>query len=167
MRIDFFEASCKTESSNSSFGLCDDTPPPEKPAYINEDTPSKWIGIVTNLNKKKICFYAIDNCVKILKADGISKESRCDGMLHYDKCILFVELKMRGSSGWLIKARKQLSNTLQIFLKEHQNTMVFDKIEAYACNGLKPVAIKANNIELQKFKDDTGLIMHAQQNIII
>jgi hypothetical protein len=41
----------------------------------------------------------------------------------------------------------------------------FEKVEAYACNSLKPFANKGNNTELQKFKDDTGLIMYAQQEI--
>ncbi|MFA6401655.1 MAG: hypothetical protein WCX31_08525 [Salinivirgaceae bacterium] len=166
MPINFFDIVCKTESKNNNFGLCDDTPPPEKHAYIDEKNPSNWIGKVKNSKNKQANFYAIDNCVTILKADGVSKESRCDGMLHFDNSILFVELKMRGSSGWLVKARKQLTITLNKF-KLNNNIYDFEKIEAYACNGLKPLANQGNNIELQKFKDDTGLIMYAQQDIVI
>jgi len=166
MPIIFFDIACKTQSNNSNFGLCDDSPPPEKPAYIEENDQSKWIGKVANPTNKNVDFYAIDNCVEILKPDGVSKESRCDGMLHFDNSILFVELKMRGSSGWLIKARTQLTITLGKF--QLDNSLVdFDKVEAYACNGLKPFANKGNNTELQKFKDETGLIMYAQQDIAL
>lgn len=166
MSINFFDDTCKTESNKSNFGLCDDTPPPEKPAYIDENNPSKWIGKVINSTKKDVDFYAIDNCVRIFKADEVSKESRCDGMLHFDKNLIFVELKMRGSSGWLAKARAQLTVTLNKF-KLDNNLSDFDKTKAFACNGLKPSANQGNNIELQKFKDDTGLIMYAQQDIDI
>ncbi len=87
-------------------------------------------------------------------------------MLHFDNSVLFVELKMRGSSGWLMKARTQLTFTLGKFQLDN-NLAVFDKVEAYACNGLKPFANQGDNIELQKFKDDTGLIMYAQQDITL
>ena len=166
MPINFFDGACKTESNKAQFGLCDDTPPPEKPAYIDENDQSKCIGKVASPTNKDVYFYAIDNCVDILKADGISKESRCDGMLHFDNSLLFVELKMRGSSGWLVKARTQLTITLAKF-QLNNNSTDFDKIEAYACNGLKPFANQGNNIELLKFKDETELIMYAQQDISI
>ena len=166
MPINFFDAGCKTESNRNHFGLCDNPPPGEDPAYIDEHDPFKWIGIVNNPTNKDADFYAIDNCVTILKADGISRESRCDGMLHYDNTVLFVELKMRGGSGWLSKARSQLTITLGKF--QEDNTLTdFDKVEAYACNGLRPAANQGNNSELQKFKDETGLIMCAQQDIYI
>lgn len=166
MSINFFDVACKTESNNSNFGLCDDTPPPENPAYIDENNPSKWIGKVHNRRNKDVDFFAIDNCVTISKSDGVSKESRCDGMLHFDNNLIFVELKMRGSSGWLVKARTQLTITINKFQPDF-SLINLNKIEAYACNGLRPYANQGNNIELQKFKDDTGLIMYAQQEIII
>lgn len=166
MPINFFDAGCKTESRRVKFGLCDDTPPPANPAYISEHTPSNWIGIVNNPTPKDVDFYAIDSCVTILKPDGINMESRCDGMLHFDNTILFVELKMRGGSGWLSKARKQLTITIDKF-KIDNPLANFDKVEAYACNGLKPAVISARNSELQQFKNDTGLILYGQQEINI
>jgi hypothetical protein len=170
MPINFFDAGCKTESNITKFGLCDDPPNhplPDTPAYIDEYDTSKWISIVNNPTEKKADFYAIDNCVTILKPDGISMESRCDGMLHYDNTVLFVELKMRGGSGWLSKARTQLTITIDKFKTE--NPLVnFDKVEAHACNGLKPAAITGNNTEIEKFKIETGgLILNAGQNINI
>lgn len=169
MLINFFEGVCKTDSNKTKFGICDDPPlppVPNAPAYIDEPNSHKWIGVVNNPTEKKVDFYAIDNCIIILKADGVNNESRCDGLLHFDKSIIFVELKMRGAGGWLSKARSQLTITIDKF-KENNNLSDFDQIEAYACNGLRPYANQGNNSELQKFKDDTGLIMHAQQEINI
>lgn len=166
MPINFFDAGCKTESSINQFGLCDNPKPAEDPAYIDEDTPSKWIAIVKNQTNKDVDFYAIDNCVTVLKPDGVNLESRCDGMLHFDNTVIFIELKMRGGSGWLSKARSQLTITLGKF-KEENTLADFDKVEAYACNGLRPTANQGNNTELQKFKDETGFIMYAQQEIEI
>jgi hypothetical protein len=166
MPINFFDSACKTTTNKAQFGLCDDAPPSENPAYIDENDQSKWIGKVSNTLNKKVDFYAIDNCVEILKEDSVSTESRCDCMLHVDNSLLFVELKMRGSSGWLAKARTQLTITLNKFQLDN-NLNDFDKIEAYACNGLKPSANQGYNSALQKFKDDTGLIMYAQQDITL
>jgi len=166
MPINFFDGACRTKSNNDRFGLCDDPPPSERPAYIDESEQTKWIGKVINPANNEVNFYAIDNCVEILKEDGASKESRCDGMLHFDNSLLFIELKMRGSSGWLTKARSQLTNTIDKFQRDN-NLTDFDKVEAYACNGLKPFANQGNNTELQKFKDDTGLMMYAQQDITL
>lgn len=167
MPINFFDAGCKTESCKDQFGLCDNPKPAEDPAYIDEKNPSKWIGIVHNPLKKDVDFYAIDNCVTILKPDGVNTESRCDGMLHFDNTVLFVELKMRGGSGWLAKARSQLTITIDKFKAENPLTN-FDKVEAYACNGLKPAAITGKNTEIEKFKIETsGLILNAGQNINI
>jgi hypothetical protein len=165
MPIMFFLTQCKTSSNNENFGLCDNPPPAIDPAYIDEYETSKWIGIVHNPTSKNVDFYAIDHCITILKTDG-NIASRCDGMLRYDNTLLFVELKQRGSSGWLLKARNQLAATIAKF-KEDNNFTDYDKVEAYACNSLRPSAIQGNNTELQKFKDDTGLIMYAQQNIYI
>lgn len=165
MPIIFFDNHCKTSSNIESFGLCDDPPPSENPAYIDENNSSKWIAIVNNPMNKEIDFYAIDNCVNILKANG-KTESRCDGMLNYEDKIIFVELKMRGSSGWLAKARCQLTITFNKF-KENNILTNYSSIEAYASNSLKPLANQGNLAQIQKFKDDTGLIMHVQQQINI
>jgi hypothetical protein len=163
MPIDFFKLHCKTESKRLRFGLCDDTPPPVRPSYIDETDSTKWIGIVNNPDRKNIEFYAIDNCVDIRKPDG-NIESRCDGMLHFDNNLTFVELKAQGNRKWLTKARSQLTITIEKF-KEDYSLTDYDKVEAYACNSLKPAANPAYITEIQKFRDDTGLLLHAQQEI--
>jgi hypothetical protein len=165
MPIAFFESRCKTESNNVKFGLCDDPPPLQSPAYINENDATKWIGIVNNPIGKHVDFYGIDNCIDIRKADG-NMESRCDGVLHFDNSLSFVELKMREGSGWLSKARSQLTITIEKF-KEKYDLTVYNKVDAYACNSLRPAANQGNSTQIQQFKDETGLILYVQQDIII
>lgn len=188
MPINFFDENAKTSSSKIRFGLCDDTPPSGKPAYIDEENPDKWIGIINNSTRKQTYFYPIDNCIllyrrKIAKDKNViirkihtfiiklfdikEKESSCDGMLRYDNDLIFIELKSRESRHqWLAKGKKQLTITIRKFQKNH-DSKAFTKIEAYICNSLRPMASKNYAIEIQKFKDDTGLILNVQQNINI
>lgn len=87
-RIDFFLEESKTHSNKCVFGLCDDDN--EMPAYIDEDfenKDSKWIGEIHNGLKREICFYPVDHCVEIKRADGKMSE-RCEGFC----CILKTEL---------------------------------------------------------------------------
>ncbi|MCB9036883.1 MAG: hypothetical protein H6557_09715 [Lewinellaceae bacterium] len=163
MAINFLDTNCRTESNKGQFGLCDDPPPAADPAYIDETDASKWIGIVNNHTRINIEFYAIDNCVTVLRADG-SLESRCDGLLSYQENLIFVELKPRGGGQWLKKGREQLTITINRFKLEHDIT-VFNKVEAYVCNNLRPLAHSGQASNIQKFRDDTGLILRGQQTI--
>ena len=157
MPIDFFQINCKTESNNNSFGLCDDPPPSLSPAYIDEIDSSKWIATVNNPTQTTVQFYAIDNCVQILRPDG-SIESRCDGLLSYSNKLSFIELKSREGGQWLQKGRKQLTIIINIFKSEYDIT-AYSKIEAYVCNNLRPLAHIGQASNIQKFKDDTGYIL--------
>lgn len=165
MSIDFFKECCKTTSKNNKFGLCDDPPPANNPAYIDESDEPKWIAEVQNINETLVGFYAIDHCVDIFKSDG-EMESRCDGMLHHENNLTFVELKDRGSRGWLSKGRDQLTITVSAFKSAH-DINAFDEVVAYICNKQRPLAITGNNTEVQRFKDDTGFLLRPDRNIII
>lgn len=167
MPIDFFEKVCKTTSNKNEFGLCDDPSPSTNPAYIDHIDVSKWIGIVKNESEKQIDFYAIDHCIDLLRPDA-KMDSRCDGMLHYDKSLIFVELKATKIKGgeWLTTGRKQIKITIDHFITNH-DIKSFDKVKAYVCNQHKPRANQGHTVQFQKFKDQTGLILRAQQNIII
>jgi len=48
MPIEFFKATCKTESAAEQFGLCGDPPPASNPAYIDESNSSNWIATVND-----------------------------------------------------------------------------------------------------------------------
>lgn len=165
MPIDFFEGKCKTDSSKNKFGLCDDPPPAENSAYINEDDQAKWVATVNNENNKEISFYAIDHCVTILRPNG-DRESKCDGILRFDNNLIFVELKDRSSKGWLTKGREQLTTTIEKF-SENYNISSYTKAEAYVCNKQRPMANTGNKELIQRFKDDTGLILKVQSTISV
>lgn len=165
MSIDFFDTTHKTSSNSLEFGLCDDLP--KQPAYIDNNIHnkvSKWIGIVNNLNAKNVDFYPIDNCLEIKRPNG-ELESRCDGMLHQDNNLIFVELKDRGSN-WLKKGCEQLVKTINVF-KIYHDISNYSKIEAYVCNKQKPLFNTGNITHIQKFKDDTGSILNIKQIIDI
>jgi hypothetical protein len=163
MPINFFDSSCKDSSNKEKFGLCDDPPPAQERAYIDEINRSKWIAIVNNPKKAEVEFFAIDNCVDILKPNG-TMGSRCDGLLFYDKNrLIFVELKSREGGQWLKKGREQLTKTIEKFKAEYDITPYH--VEAYVCNSLRPLAHIGQAVNIQKFKNDTGFILNGKQEI--
>ena len=165
MPINFFLNTCKSNSSSSEFGICDDTPPPASPAYLNENDRTKWVAIVKNPDHKTANFYAIDNCINILRPDG-NQESRCDGLLQVEKDLIFVELKSRESSGWFKKGREQLTTTINLF-KANNEMNNFNSIQAYVCNDQKPRSNVGRAASIQQFKNDTGYILRDMQEILI
>ncbi|MCT4602637.1 MAG: hypothetical protein N4A59_07040 [Marinifilum sp.] len=163
MPVDFFISGCKSTTTKDQFGLCDDPPPANNPAYIDEDSSEKWIAEVKNAGEILVNFHAIDNCIEILRPDG-SMESRCDCMLHFNNSLIFAELKDRGYRGWIAKGSKQISNIIRIF-KENYNVNEYDKIEAYICNKQRPLARTGTNTTVQKFRDETGITLKLDRNI--
>ena len=162
----FFQSSCKSISDKSVFGLCDDPPPAETSAYIDENDTSKWIGVANNSLNKDVNFYAIDHCIEILRDNG-DLESRCDRMLHFDNDLIFVELKDRHSSKWLSTGRKQLEITIDIFKLNNTQISNFNSIKAYVCNKQRPLFHSNYKKEIQKFKDKTGFILNVKREIMI
>lgn len=156
---------CKSSTNSNRFGLCDKTPPPSLPAYIDVANPADWIAEVRNPSNSTITFKAIDACVEIYRVDG-SMESRCDGVLIKGNDLIFVELKDRVSSGWSSKGRQQLTITVQNFIS-NGNLAGFNIVCAYVCNKQRPLAITSNTNEIQQFKDDTGLILKIDRIIIL
>ena len=163
MSINFFQPDCKSDSSRTEFGICDDVP--NSPAYIDETDRLKWIGIVKNPHKKYTEFYAIDNCLNLRKEDG-NLESTCDGVLKESTNLIFVELKERGSGKWFGKGREQITNTINLFKANH-DISAFSSVSAYVCNNLKPFANSGRAVSIQKFKDDTGFLLKDQQEVSI
>lgn len=163
MPINFFELGCADSSNALQFGLCDDSLQETARAYIHNNHPASWIGIVNNPKEEEVSFFAIDNCVSILKEDG-SSESRCDGMLSYANNLIFVELKSRETGRWVKKGREQLTATIRKFSQNH-NLGDYTKVEAYVCNNLRPIAHAGQATNIQRFKNDTGLILRCQREI--
>lgn len=165
MSINFLDPNCSTNSNNREFGLCDDPPPSKSPAYIEEIDQTIWIAKVNNPNTEKVTFFAIDNCVEVLRADG-KMESRCDGVLSYSNNLIFVELKSRKSKKWFKGGREQLTTTIKNFMLHH-DISEYSKVEAYVCNKLRPLAHTGQAANIQKFKDDTGFILKGKRAIDI
>lgn len=157
MNINFFDPLCQTIINASVFGICDDSPPPSKPAYVDITNHSKWIATVKNANQRELIFVAIDNCIEIFRTDG-SMDSRCDAMVTFQDTIIFVELKDRQSSGWLAKGESQLKNMIALFTANYDISTYKSKT-AYVSNKSKPDFQSGQMTRIQKFKDDTGFIL--------
>ena len=169
MPIDFFKKSCKTVSTNKNFGLYDNPRPATDPAFIVEIDSSKWIAEVEKVldNETVVDFFAIDHCLDIYRPNN-ELAKRCDGVLVYNNNLTFVELKDRGSSGWVSSGRKQLTETIQFFIANH-NIATYTNAVAYICNKQQEEFYSYPNtaIEVQKLKDDTGLRLIIERKIII
>jgi hypothetical protein len=159
MGINFFEENCQTQTNQAKFGLCDDPPPPNNPAYIDTEDCNKWIAIVENNQRLEVIFTAIDNCIEILRPDG-KMDSRCDGMLTYESKIIFVELKERNytNSVWIEDGDRQLRNTISVFINHH-DLAAYKSKKAYIANRKKPQFQHSHKEKMQKFKNDTGFIL--------
>ena len=165
MSINFFDTNCQSQTNQPKFGLCDDPPPSEDPAYIDIDDCSKWIAIVENNQEIEVIFTAIDNCIEILRSNG-EKENRCDGMLTYNSKIIFVELKTRKytNSVWIEEGEKQLRKTIAVFVN-HNNLAIFKSKKAYIANNKKPQFQYSHKERMQKFRNNTGFTLSIQNTI--
>ena len=167
MSIDFFDEHCQSKTDQPRFGLCDEPPPSNTPAYIDIDVSNgktKWIAIVENANKMEVIFTAIDKCIEIKESDG----KRCDGMLTYEDCIIFVELKERSYTNriWIDDAEQQIENTINIFSKNHDMTNYKSK-KAYIANRKKPKFQYGHKETMQKFRNKTGFRLSIENTIKI
>ncbi len=167
MSINFFEAKCQCKSRSKLFGLCDDPPPQNNPAYINESDGSKWIAVVVNEEKYEVTFTAIDNCVELKREDG-KMDKRCDGVLTYDTKVIFVELKVRGAIGntWVLDAEKQLRTTIGYFEKT-QNAEDFTKKKAYIANSEHPKFKQSQARRMDQFYTETKYVLRIENRIIL
>lgn len=166
MAVNFNKPACIKSTNEKIFGICDDTPPPAKPAYLDFSDSDDWIAWVDNDKSKNVQFTAIDNCIDIRKANGIDQESRCDGMLNYDRTIIFVELKDRHSQGWLSDAIGQLKTIIGIY-KVDVGLTAFDRYFAYVSNKQRPYVPVSNMALSEQFEDDTDFVLVVDQVIKI
>ena len=166
MSINFFDANCQSQTNQYKFGLCDDPNKDKDPAYIDTVDCSKWIAIVENNQEIEVIFTAIDNCIEILRSDG-TMDNRCDGMLTYNKHIIFVELKERNfRNKWVGKGEEQLKNTINVFIANH-DLAIYKSKKAYIANNKKPNFQSSQITRMDKFKDETGFRLIIQNTIEI
>jgi hypothetical protein len=165
MAVNFNKPTCVTVTSEAIFGICDDAPPSVDPAYLSFVNAEDWIAWVDNEKIKDITFTAIDHCVEIVRANG-EQESRCDGMLTFDRTISFVELKDRDGGRWLGDATDQLKITIKIY-KADVGLTAFDRYFAYVVNKQRPNFKAASTSFSQKFEDETDFVLMVEQMIKI
>ena len=165
MSINFFDTNCQSQTNQPKFGLCDDPPPSENPAYININDSRKWIAIVENNQEINLIFTAIDKCIQILRSDG-KMDNRCDGMLTYNNNIIFVELKERKytNSVWIDDGENQLRKIISVFINNH-DLQIFKSKKAYIANSKKPQFQYSHKERMQKFRNNTGFTLSIQNTI--
>lgn len=165
MPIEYFSKQCRSSSTITEFGLCDNPKPANDPAYISEYPSQDWIAIVRNISNLSVDFFAIDNCVEIRRSNG-QIDSRCDGVLKTELGLIFVELKSRESGQWVKKGREQITATFDRFTAE-VDVALFKSIRASVCNNLRPHSNVGHMANIQQFHDDTGLVLSVNRVIEI
>jgi hypothetical protein len=165
MSENFDLANCQIKSRRKTFGLCDDPPPANNPAYIDEANGANWIAVVENESQQEITFTAIDNCIEILRSDGKSKQ-RCDGMLTYKTTVIFVELKDRNAQGnaWVEDAIPQLKSAIESF-ETTDMAQNFNKKLAYVCNRQHPKFKSTQQQRMDEFYTNTNYVLRIQGRI--
>lgn len=165
--INFFPDEHKAISSQKRFGICDETPPPSKKAYIDEANGQNWIAVVDNFYQERVVFVPIDNCIEIRRPDN-SMDNRCDCLLSYDKTIIFVELKTSGSKSkyWISDGENQLRVTIKHF-EESADAERFDVKKAYIANSAKPLFRRGMTDRMDNFFHDTGYVLRIENRIVV
>lgn len=167
MSVNFLVAKCHTYSSRKLFGLCDNPPPANDPAYIDELDGSKWIAVVVNEANYDVRFTAIDKCIDTLKADG-KMDKRCEGFLFYNSTVIFVELKEKGAKGndWVVDAEQQVRTSIGYF-EASDNADENYKKKAYLCNSQHPKFKSTQINRMDKFLTETGYVLRIENRIIL
>lgn len=168
MSVDFSRVECQDECDLKLFGICDDQPPKEGPAYLSKGKfdGADWIAVVVNDEQKNVWFTAVDHCLELPKrADG-KEFQKCDAMLRYESTVIFAELKERTSKNWMKDADDQLRSTIGFF-EDTEEARNFAIKRAHICNSLRPKAKESFGVRTQKFEDETGYRLDIQQRIII
>lgn len=161
----FFDSKYKYISTKKIFGLCDDDPPPHKPAYLDETDGRKWIAVVANESQIKVEFVALDHSILLLKPDG-TKDRCSDGLLTYNSTIIFVELTTAVHKNWKEDKDKQLRITISHFEKTKESNQYSFK-KAYMANSNYRTFRPSYQTRTDKFFKDTGYILKIENRIRI
>lgn len=157
MAINFFEATCRSVTSEKVFGIIDIPP---STLVFNE--AEDWIVWIDNANEKEIAHTAIDCCLRIPDTEG----ERCESMITYDDVITFIELKDRDGGRWAGKARNQLKNTIALF-KRDANLDNYSRHYGHIANKQRPNFKAGGKSFSQQFEDETGFILRVSDVIKI
>ncbi|GHT49784.1 hypothetical protein AGMMS49982_03890 [Bacteroidia bacterium] len=161
--MSFFDSKYQYISSKRKFGLCDDEPPPHKPAYLDEKNGKNWIAIVKNDRQIKVRFVALDHSIILRKPDGT--QDRCsDGLLTYSSTIIFVELTTGTNKNWKNDKDEQLRITIKHF-EDTKESDLYDTKQAYIANNNSRVFRPSYQIRMDKFLFETGYDLRIENRI--
>lgn len=149
MAINFFEAACRSVTSEKIFGIID-----EPPATLAFNSAEIWNVWVDNPKMTEITHVAIDGCLGIKDTEG----ERCESLITYNDVITFIELKDRDGGRWAGKARDQLKNTIALF-KRDANIDTYTRRYGHIANKQRPNFKAGGKTFLQAFEDETGFIL--------
>lgn len=164
--INFFTPQCRRENiCEVTFGICDDEDDSVKtPAYISTNPTDKWIAIVQNHTGKPLNFTAVDNCIEIRRANG-EMDNRCDAILTNDEHIVFIELKVQQTSGWIAHAvDEQLQTTVDHF-KANCDIDKYRYRRAFVCNRKFPLFNVSNKERMNAFYKKNRIRLSIEQTI--
>ncbi len=157
MAINFFEATCRSVTSEKVFGIIDI--PPSTLVFNKAEDWNVWVD---NVNEKEITHTAIDCCLIIPDTEG----ERCESMITYDDVITFIELKDRDGGRWAGKARDQLKNTIVLF-KRDASLDNYTRLYGHIANKQRPNFKAGGKNFSQQFEDETGFILRVSDVIKI
>ncbi|GAB1449170.1 hypothetical protein MASR2M44_21930 [Bacteroidota bacterium] len=165
--ISLTKAECQSRSKKKLFGLCDNPHPAKDPAYIDENNGENWIAVVVNEPLFDVVFTAVDHCIDSRRDDG-KMIKRCDGILHYAKTVIFVELKERSSLGndWVKDAEIQLKSSIEDFEK-NIDPGDFNFKRAYIANNKHPRFKETQTNRMNRFEKETGYVLRIENRIIL
>jgi len=108
--------------------------------------------------------------IMLLNKEKKEMDNRCDGMLWYDKAVVFVELKERESkkskNDWVKDGEKQLKRTIEYFEKTEQSNKFIEK-RAYIANKAHPIFKESQFQRMKNFKEETGYTLRIENRIKI
>lgn len=159
--MSFFDYSVFVNKSNE-FGICENKISKEQPAYIDYDNNELWDAVVKSDNRADFRFIAVDNNIPYNDKNGNEKK-RCDAMLYTEQTVIFIELKAQDKD-WLNEAIGQLKSTIEHF-KNEENIMNFKFRKAYACNRKHPNFNYQFKSRMQKFYNETGVLLRPERII--
>jgi hypothetical protein len=163
--MSFFDSEHQYASTKRRFGLCDDEPPPHKPAYLDEIDGGKWIAVVDNYYQFNILFVALDNSIVLKKPDG--KKDRCsDGLLAYDSTVIFVELTTGTNKNWKNDKDEQLRITIKHF-EDTKEADLYKVKKAYIANSNARIFRPSYTMKMDKFLNDTGYDLRIENRIVL
>ncbi|MDR2813261.1 MAG: hypothetical protein LBB79_01180 [Prevotellaceae bacterium] len=163
--MSFFDSPNQRVSRKKRFGLCDDAPPPHKPAFLDEADGKKWIAVVHNDYSYDVLFVALDNSIALRRPDG--KPDRCsDGLLSCNSTVIFVELTTRKDKDW----KKDKEEQLRITIRHFENTEEahgYEIKKAYIANSSYPKDNTRNMIRMNNFFKDTKYVLRIENRIVV